>query len=220
MIDRDEPQDPLKPLDQIYEPDERQLSFAASLEERHAALDEIVLNEAVPLDVRQLFETAKNLTLYSWFVYRFHQVSELVSFSALEMALRERYIAENPIDKKSKNTRPLSLHNLLQHAIKESWITNEGFSDNYQVARHNAEFDKMIEKSKTHGFDKEASMQVSEPSEVEIAKALSKMNRVKTIGENAHKIRNNLAHGSKMLHPNSISTLRINADVINQIYPD
>ncbi len=97
MTDRNELQDPLKPLDRIYEPDERQISFTASLEDRHAALEEITLSDAAPLDVRQLFETAKNLSLYSWFVYRFHQVSELISFSALEMALRERYLLENPI---------------------------------------------------------------------------------------------------------------------------
>lgn len=105
MTDRDELQDPLKPLDRIYEPDERQISFTISLEERHAALKEIVLSNAVPLDVQQLFEMAKNLSLYSWFVCHFHQVSELISFSALEMALRGRYLAENPMGEKSKKKR-------------------------------------------------------------------------------------------------------------------
>jgi hypothetical protein len=219
MTDRDELHDPLKPLHQIYEPDERQISFNASLKDRHAALEEIVLSDEVPIDVRQLFETAKNLSLYSWFVYRFHQVSELISFSALEMALRERYLAENPIDKKLRKKRPPSLYDLLQHAKKNGWINNESFSDNYQIARRIAELDKMIEKSKTHDFDKEPYMFIDEPSEEDIAAAFSNMDRVKAISETAHKIRNDLAHGSNTLHPNSLSTLRINADVINQIYP-
>ena len=218
MTDLDQLQDPLKPLDQIYEPDDRQISFSTSLEDHHAALEEIVLNDAVPLDVRQLFETAKNLSLYSWFVYRFHQVSELISFSALEMALRERYFAVNPIDEKSKKNRPPSLYDLMQHAKREGWITNEGFSDSYQIARHNAEFYKMIEKSKIHDFDKDPSRSIDEPSEEEIAEELSKMGRVKAITKTSHKIRNDLAHGSNTLHPNSISTLRINAEMINQIY--
>lgn len=219
MTEHDEVQDPLKLLDQIYEPDERQVSFTASLEDRHAALEEIVLSDTVPLDVRQLFETAKNLSLYSWFVYRFHQVSELISLSSLEMALRERYLVENLIDEKSKKKRPPSLYDLLQHAKKNGWINNEGFSDSYQIARRNAELVKMIEKSITHDFDKEPSMSIDEPSEEEIDEALSKMDRVKAISETSHKIRNDLAHGSNTLHPNSLSTLRINADVINQIYP-
>lgn len=218
MTDRDKLQDPLKPLDQIYEPDERQIPLIASLEDQHAALKEIILNDAVPLDVRQLFETAKNLSLYSWFVYRFHQVSELTSFSALEMALRERYLAENPIDEKSKKKRPPTLYDLMQHAKKEGWITNEGFSDSYQLARHNAEFNKMIEKSKTHDFDKEPSMSIDVPSEEEVAEELSKMDRVKAISETSHKIRNDLAHGSNTLHQNSISTLHTHAELINQIY--
>jgi len=219
MTSHNELQDPLKPLAQIYEPDDRQESFASTLEDRHAALQEIALNRSTPLDVRQLFETAKNLSLYSWFVYRFHQVSELVAFSALEMALRERYQTEKPTDEKSKKNRPPSLYDLMQHAKKEKWITNEGFPDFYEVARRNAEIKKMMDKSKKHNFNKEPYMSIDEPSEEEISEVLAILDRVKAIAASAHKIRNDLAHGSKTLHPNSISTLRINAVLINQIYP-
>jgi hypothetical protein len=58
-------QGPLTPLDQICEQDERQTSFEDTLEDNHAELNGIVLNETVPIDVGQLFETAKNLSLYS-----------------------------------------------------------------------------------------------------------------------------------------------------------
>ena len=188
-------QDPLKPLDQIYEPDERQVSFVATLDERHEALNEIVLNDSVPLDVRQLFETAKNLSLYSWFVYRFHQVAELMSFTALEMALRERYLAENPIDPKS-NKKPPALYRLLQHAKMNEWITNEGFPGLYETARYNARHIKMIEKSVIHDFEKEPEMPVDEPNEQEIQDALEELDMVEAIASNAHDIRNDLAHGS------------------------
>ena len=82
------------------EPDIRQ-QHLCTLEEMHQLLDDIVLNDEVPDDVYQLFETAKNLSLYSWFMYRFHQVAELMSYTALEMALRHRYLLEHP-NKKEK----------------------------------------------------------------------------------------------------------------------
>lgn len=139
----EEVQDPLKELEEIYSPDERQKYFQNALEDIHEELRSIALSDAVPLDVRQLFETSKNISLYSWFVYRFHQVAELVSFSALEMALRGRYINENPIDPKSKE-RPPTLYQLMQHAKNAGWINNEEFSGMYGLARDHAEYIKMM----------------------------------------------------------------------------
>lgn len=140
-----------------------------------------------------------------------------MSFSALEMALRERYINENPIDPKSKE-RPPTLYQLMQHAMNEGWITNEGFSGMYELARDQAEHIKMMEKVKTHDFDKEPNMPIDEPSETEIKNALANLDKVIVVAENANKIRNSLAHGSSTLHQDSASTLRTNADIINQIY--
>ena len=119
-------QEQLKPLEQIFEPDERQKAFSRTLQDRHESLSQIILNDNVPLNVKELFETAKNLSLYSWFVYRFHQAAELISFSALEMALRERYLGENPPQNNS-NKRPPSLGKLMQHAKNQGWIINENF---------------------------------------------------------------------------------------------
>jgi hypothetical protein len=82
--------DPLKALSEVYAPDARQAHFVGTLADAHAILTQITLHTGVPVNVRQLFETAKNVSLYSWFVYRFHQVAESVAYSALEMALRER----------------------------------------------------------------------------------------------------------------------------------
>lgn len=50
-------------------------------------MSELTLHSGVPVAVLQTFETAKNVSLYSWFVYRFHRVAELVVYSALEFAL-------------------------------------------------------------------------------------------------------------------------------------
>lgn len=207
-------EDPLKPLDLIYEPDEREAHMVGSLADRHEAIAAIELIESVPIAVRQLFETAKNLSLYSWFVYRFHQVSELVSFSAMEMALRLKYQAENP-----ESTRRTSLHFLLQHAKKESWISNEGFPYLYERATFVAGQRKIDECLMNENLSENEEVFIDEPTEQEIQDVLNRIDLVSGITENAHKIRNDLAHGSTTLHPGSISTLRTTAGVINQLYP-
>ena len=172
----------------------------------------------MPNEVSQLFETAKNISLYSWFVYRFHQVAELISYSALEMALRERYLSENPNDA-DKEKRPPTLYRLMQHAKDSQWITNEGFPSLYDRARHHAEIKKVMKKMASHDFSSEQTMAIDDPDEDEIVAALEDLDLVGAISGNAHKLRNQLAHGSSTLHPNSVSTLRTHAELINQVYP-
>ncbi|MDH5414290.1 MAG: hypothetical protein OEW87_09140 [Flavobacteriaceae bacterium] len=218
MSDAVEVQDPLKSPDQIYEPDDRQKYFSGTLAERHAYLASIVLNKSVPMDVKQLFETAKNLSLYSWFAYRFHQVSELIAFSALEMALRVRYQKEKPL-KPGQKKRPPGLYDLLQYAKNNKWIVNEKFPSLYERAKYLAELNKASIKMKNHDFDKAPSMLVDEPEEEEILEAISKLDLVEAITRSANKIRNNLAHGSSTLHPNSTYTLVTVSEVINQVCP-
>ena len=210
----DKVEDPLKPLDEIREPDERSHNFVAGLEDNHAELNDIVLNDAVPLEVRQLFETAKNLSLYSWFVYRFHQVAELVSFTALEMALRERYQKENP-----QNEKRLMLRKLLTHAKSQGWIKEENFSGRMGRARHAAEMKKIHELMQSQDGEGIPVMEIPEPTEAEIQEALKTINMVDSVVKAGPEIRNILGHGSSMLHPNSITTLKINAEVINQLFP-
>lgn len=219
MTHNEKVQDPLKPIDQILEADERQRLFNGSLNDNHRSLSDIALNDSVPLNVKQLFETAKNLSLYSWFVYRFHQVSEMVAFSALEMALRERYILENPIELSDKKRKVPTLYGLMQHAKKEQWIKNEGFPSLYARAKYLAEDKKAHHKMLTHDFDKEPSMSIDEPTEQEIQESLAELDMVSAVSDNAHKIRNNLAHGASTLHPGSVSRLYSTAEIINQIYP-
>lgn len=218
MTDKSDIQDPLKSLSTICDPDVRQKNILGTLQDYHSILTTIDLNGNVPVDVRQLFETAKNLSLYSWFVYRFHQVSELVAFSALEMALRMRYIEENPSDPDKKQSSP-TLYKLMQHAKDNKWITNDGFPSLYNHAKYSAQNKKFIEIIETHDFYAEQDVEVDEPTEEEISEALSNIDMVAAITQNTHKLRNDLAHGSSTLHPNSISTLRTVSETINQIYP-
>jgi hypothetical protein len=65
----EEIKDPLKALSEVYKPDVRQANLVGDLSDIHSVLTEIVLHDGVPSNVRQLFETAKTVSLYSWFAY-------------------------------------------------------------------------------------------------------------------------------------------------------
>lgn len=205
-------QDPLKPLSEILEPDERQAMFVSELDDNHRAISEISLHSGVPLDIRQLFETAKNVSLYSWFVYRFHQVAEMVGYSAMEMALKTRYKQENP----DKN--PPMLQKLLKHAKGTEWISDDRFSDQFDRAFKYAGQRKCHEAIAEMTSTGVQSIEVDEPTDDEIKQAIKDIDIVGSIVENAADLRNDLAHGSSTLHPNSISTLRTISEVINQVF--
>ncbi len=213
-MNEEEIQDPLKPLEEICLPDERQKNFVATIDDNHAALSELNLTAEVPIDVRQLFETAKNLSLYSWFAYRFHQVAELVGYSALEMALREKYKLENP------KKKPPMLAGLLKHAQEQKWVENEDFPDLEYLAHHNARQKKIYETIQSGVLEEQEEVPVEEPTKEEVQQALNSIDRFSGVANSAAKLRNDLAHGSNTLHPNSISTLTTTAHVINAIFKE
>jgi hypothetical protein len=91
----------LKRLDEVCQPDPRQLhrynldettgaARAMGLEDIHAAVEGIRLGDSVPEPVRSHFEVARNLVVYSWFVYSFNVVAALWAFASLEMAVKEK----------------------------------------------------------------------------------------------------------------------------------
>jgi hypothetical protein len=76
-------------------PDSRSTMFSIigsrpmTLEDRHSWVAAYRLDRNIPEAIRIHFETAKNLYLYAWFVYRFHNVAEQQALTTLEFALRE-----------------------------------------------------------------------------------------------------------------------------------
>jgi hypothetical protein len=203
--------DALKDFNELTKPDPRNLAFLRTIEERHAYLSSITLKETVPIEVIQLFETAKNLSLYSWFVYRFHQTSEMVAFSSTELALKIRFKLENP---NSKNR--ITFNELIIHAIDNHWITKDNFSRLYQRAINIAEQTKAIEAAVFLDKTNRNECVLEDPTKEEIYNALEglDLNFLLSIP----KMRNDLAHGSKTLSPSSASTLKLLSEIINQIY--
>lgn len=208
----DDVSDPLRPLSEITMPDIRHRTDGARLEAIHSALSGIVLHADVPLDVRQLFETAKNLSLYSWFVYRFHQPAELIALSAMEMALGVRFRSESP------DLDVPGLGKLMRIAKERKWIENSRFSNRQYYAYRNAEHRKSMELISSGILKDGEARVIDKPTDEEVQRAFDELDEVGGIVSAAHRIRNDLAHGSTTLHPWSISTLRTVAEVVNQVF--
>ncbi|MBI3432961.1 MAG: hypothetical protein HY018_12215 [Hydrogenophilales bacterium] len=197
--------DILKPLEEVTEPDERWANFGypnpvdfsfrpVALPERHAAIVAISLTPSVPEYIREHFETAKNLLLYAWFVYRFIPVAELHAYSTAEMALKERA--------RKESLRAKTLAPLLKIAIERRWIVDEGFSN---VRREREAMDQEWEWRRQLGVS-------STPEELD-AQRYCKM-----LFDSMPYLRNDLAHGSKTVRPGGLGTLAICADLINQLF--
>ena len=118
--------DKLKPYDQILEADaiwrgfvlynrETGISRDRTLSDHYSGIESITLTQSVAESVREQFDAARNLFLYSWFVYSFIPIAQLHAFSSVEYAIR------------IKSGKPLLLRSGLELAIKEQWIKDSGF---------------------------------------------------------------------------------------------
>jgi hypothetical protein len=212
----DEIEDPLKALCEVYDPDVRRANLVGNLSDIHAVLTEIVLHDGVPSNVRQLFETAKNVALYSWFVYRFHQVAEKVAFSALEMALRER--AGNAEFAPHGGPRIPGLRKLLTRAMAEKWMRTEDFPSLRVMAMKRARDAQITRFLQKQGMTPEEVVPMPDPSEEEIAAAMLEIDVLQILIDTAPQLRNSLAHGSSRVSPTSLWTLRLTSEAINQMF--
>jgi hypothetical protein len=117
----------IKKLEEVKKPDVRNKCYVLinrengeksnlSLEYFYKVVKSIQLHEHVPDDVRGQFNVARNLAIYTWFSYSFHQVSELKAFSTLELALRIKF---------GKNK--VGFKHLLSEAVKSGLIKDRGF---------------------------------------------------------------------------------------------
>ena len=129
-------------------------------------LDEFYVNNK---DVISQFNVAKNLAIYTWFSYSFHQIAEMKAYSVVEMALRDIF-----------NNYKMSLNHLIKRAVKEKLLINDEFLH--------------LKNSDYYGsFVDNLPLIIS-------------------------KFRNSLAHGSTMLDNESLQTMHICKDIINQLY--
>ena len=195
----------LKPLARLSEPDPRQLDRLClnsttgeyrrvTLEDHYAAIARLNLASHVPILVRDSFETARNLLLYSWFVYRFVALAELHSVSCLEFTLKHRYER----DRGAKS--PESLRRLMNYAVANGWLQDEGVREMGRATV--GELDLL-----------EA---LGEP-DADPAPSSDQQRYVRFLARALPDIRNQLAHGTPLVWPGGYSVLGVVAALISQV---
>ena len=194
----------LRPIEAMSLPDPRWEGFGRINEngkfepitvERYAGpIQEINLNPEVPESVLIHFETAKNLALYAWNVYRFTPVAELYSYISIELALR---------DVTGEKKRPF--RKLLKQAIEENVLSNEKFSQWKRVSsRREFQYKESVELAEELGLNP------PEPPEY--------WDYLAIIEESIPYFRNDYAHGSADISPWPYRALEDSAELINQLY--
>lgn len=187
----------LKPLSEILEPDKRMASFGWMLETDHKRLSDIKLSETIPEDIRNYFETVKNICLYGRFVYAFYGVAESLTYPLLELGLQKRLGT-------GKHGRKNSFRILLHRAIESGLIKDDGFSHARRMREHQAQLQEM--------WQVEGSP-VLAPSERD--------SYIKTLASVLPNFRNRFAHPSQqaiVLPQEALFSIRFAAEFINQLY--
>jgi len=194
------------------------IGLGKTIEGHHATVSGIVLNEAVPENIRVQFETTKNLYFYSWFVYRFHSVAQMHAYACLELALRVRFEADLHSSGGRDGERKPGLRRLLRYAIKEGYLKNEGFEAWRRTtelrARDRTMFD-LLEEMNSLGVDE---LEFDE-SEIVIKDEDRDHDYLANVLENTPELRNHYAHGSSSLNGQSLGSLKLAQEIINQLWP-
>ena len=185
---------------------------------QHELVAAFELSAAVPLDIRVHFETAKNLYLYAWFVYRFYPVAEQQALVTLEFGLRERLAMLYP-DRYGPNSEWIpGLSKMFESARKDGLISNAGMRATERWAMRRArdrvsdEATRRLIESGAECIEFDPDSAVPEPQDYSDDALSIFMGTLPAI-------RNNYAHGSFMLHPNVLDTFEIVTDLVNQLFP-
>jgi len=186
------------------------------VEDQYEAIVHFKLNETVPIDVVTHFETAKNLYLYAWFVYRFYPVAEQQALASLEFALRERF---PDFVKEQVGQRGFGLKKLMNHAIDNHHIRNEEFSTRELWAWRRAEMRHSVAKVEEMMAAGIESIEWNN-SEVVVTQEDFDCDWLDIFQEVIPKIRNRYAHGSGELKPAALHTFEMTVELINQLYPN
>jgi hypothetical protein len=235
----------------VFNPDPRNSAFAVldehgfrpmTLEDRYKEVAPITLHEGVPRQITAKFDNARNLSLMSWYVYRFHSAARSHAYECLELALRMRFKDDLYVREEQKRRtrheqdlrdcpckvkgpyKPINrekfrptLHPLLQYAIEIGALKNEHFSAWQQRtnirARHRRDIET-IQKMKELGLSE---LEIDD-TQLEINDEDRDHDYLGQVLKSLPSIRNLYAHGTSALDNKSLSALRITAEIINQLF--
>lgn len=214
--------DLLRPVEYIGEPHPISAGFGTPLRSKgladyHAQVAAIALNKAVPEDVLLHFETAKNLFLYGWFVYRFFTVADQQALAALELALRTRFEKEIPKSYYSRS-KFATLKPLLRYAIDKGHIRHERFrrwNDQAEMRARSRYRQEKIHEMQQKGLDRID----LDYSDIEVIDEDRNWAYLESLSEGLSETRNSHAHGSTSIYSPSVATIEVVAEVINQLFP-
>jgi hypothetical protein len=238
----DGPDDGLRSLEELEQPDVRMAHFAVrddggsrpiTQRDRYESISSLELDEAVPSEVRVHFDTARNVYLYAWFVYRFHVIAEQQALATLELALRTKLMSIGVLDAEGKYKKTL-LPKIAGGPLKEKWeramlsrllniaaeldlLRNDRIEARAEWAlrlarqRHSIE---QVHKMTELGLTK---MVLSNEDPVPTADELS-FDWISHFAETLPETRNTYAHGSSMLHASVLRTFEIVRELVNQLY--
>lgn len=217
----------LRPIERIWEPDLRNMCYVRidhetgkwidlDIRDQYEAISQIILHADVPKDILTQFETARNLYLYAWFVYRFYPVAEHQSLTCLEFALRERYKAEAPCKYRSRDGK-LYLKGSLRYAVDRGYVKHEGFCRWHKSANTRATY--RYEEEKLQEMNAKGLTQIDlDYSEATVTDADRNWDYLNTLLQYLPELRNKYAHGTTQLHNRVLTTLETVSEIINQIY--
>lgn len=149
-----------KELSKLTEIDSRHLAFAKvtgnlpDLEKIHQLLSKETLNPEVPEDIQSQFNVARNMAIYSYFLYSLAPEVQHKTYTVIEFALRIKS-EQHQIQKKS--SKPMMLRQLLKLALKKGWINDKGFrhvknpSDSNQWCKDMVDTIPNLRNSQAHG---------------------------------------------------------------------
>lgn len=190
---------------------------AETLADRQQRIAQYQLADSVPHAIRVHFETAKNLYLYAWFVYRFYPVAEKHALTTLEFALRERLSAWLRGRDGPEARVPRGLSKLIAMATAERLITNDGLRANERLARKRAEHRVSMERFREMQARGLTEM-VVEDSPIEPLPEDYAYDSLKIFEQSLPFIRNGYAHGSSRLHATVLATFEDVTDLVNQLF--
>jgi hypothetical protein len=113
----------LKTLENLEKIDDRHVLLGQvtgrmwSKEHLHATVSAITVHDGVPEDIKNQFNVARNLALYSYYCYSFAPLLQGATFTVLEFALKL----------KEGSSKKIAFAHLLEMAVRKGWIQDRGF---------------------------------------------------------------------------------------------
>ncbi|MFS2105622.1 hypothetical protein [Ralstonia sp. Ralssp135] len=224
---RIQPCDSLRAIDTLCEPDPRSAGRglvdeagnvrAIELLDHLESVTQLSLSEDVPDTVRVHFDTARNVLVYTWFVYRFYAVAEQQALTSLEFALRERlesgrFATPAPLSRKLRG-----LSDRLAEARKQGLIDSATLPRAadwaLERARHRFQLEQVDRMTRLGLCSLEVDDSRVQPSPEDL-----QHDWIETFILYLPKVRNMYAHGTETLHPGVLRTFEIVRDLIGQLF--